>query len=313
MADYHAAEADAPRPQIGASRTKPGTVSAAIAAYYTSVQYLNLADSTRAVRRNILERFRAEHGDKRISTFARRHIAELVAEKAARTPAAAQVFLKIIRGLMQFCQEIGLRDDDPTLGVKNVKLRSEGIYTWSENDIARYRAHHAVGTRPRLAMELLLGSGQRRSDTVRMGRQHIRDGAIHITQQKTGATLAIPLHPELAAVIEATPNEHLTFLVTQDGSPFTAAGFGNHFRVWCNEAGLPKQCSAHGLRKAACRRLAEAGCSAMEIMAISGHASLREVQRYCVAVNQAHMARSAMAMMTGAFPAKPGTQIGKPQ
>ena len=68
MADYHAAEADAPRPQIGASRTKPGTVSAAIAAYCTSVQYLNLADSTRAVRRNILERFRAEHGDKRIST-----------------------------------------------------------------------------------------------------------------------------------------------------------------------------------------------------------------------------------------------------
>src|SRR3954447_1969267 len=93
---------------------------------------------------------------------------------------------------------------------------------------------------------------------------------------------------------EATPNEHLTFLVTQDGSPFTAAGFGNHFRG-CNEANLPKQCSAHGLRKAACRRLAEAGCSANVIASISGHRTLSEVARYTKAADQQRMARDGMA------------------
>ena len=243
-----------------------------------------------------------------------RHIADMVAAKAANTPAAAQGFLKTIRALTQFCQTIGMINDDPASGVKSVKLRSDGIYTWSEADIAAFEARHPVGSRARLALALLLFTAQRRSDVTRMGPQHIRDGAIQVRQQKTGAALSIPLHPQLAVIIETTPNDHLTFLVTRGGSPFSPAGFGNLFRHWCNEVGLNKQCSAHGLRKAACRRLAEAGCSAPEIMAISGHTSLREVQRYCAAADQARMARTAMATMTSAFspPAggESGTQIG---
>jgi len=109
------------------------------------------------------------------------------------------------------------------------------------------------------------------------------------------------VHAELQAVLAATPCDHLTFLTTTYGEPFTAAGFGNWFRERCNEAGLPR-CSAHNLRKAACRRLAEAGCSAHEIMAISGHTSLGEVQRYCDAADQARRARSAMATVSKAFP-----------
>jgi integrase len=99
----------------------------------------------------------------------------------------------------------------------------------------------------------------------------------------------IPVHPELAAVLEATPSDHLTFLTTATGKPFSAARFTNWFRDMCNEAGLPKGTSAHGLGKAACRRLAEAGCSANVIAAISGHATLREVQRYTAAADQARM------------------------
>lgn len=114
-----------------------------------------------------------------------------------------------------------------------------------------------------------------------------------VRQQKTGTTLAIPVHSDLRAILDATPGEHLTFLVTSLG-PYTAANFSKQFREWCDAAGLPK-CSAHGLRKAACRRLAEAGCSANEIAAISGHATLKEVERYTRAVDQARMARNAMA------------------
>ena len=112
-------------------------------------------------------------------------------------------------------------------------------------------------------------------------------------QQKTSIELALPIHPTLAAIIAETPADHLTLLTTQTGKPFSAAGFGNWFRDRCNEAGLG-HCSAHGLRKAAARRLAEAGCTMHEIAAITGHASLSEVQRYTKAADQKRLALSAM-------------------
>jgi integrase len=127
-----------------------------------------------------------------------------------------------------------------------------------------------------------------------MGRQHIRDGAISVRQLKTGAVLEIPIHDGLRKTLETAPGQHLTFLVTENGKPFTAAGIGNWFREQCNEAGLP-HCSAHGLRKAACRRLAEAGCSAPQIAAFSGHKTLAEVQRYIQAADQAKLARQVLA------------------
>ena len=99
--------------------------------------------------------------------------------------------------------------------------------------------------------------------------------------------------------------DHLTFLTTQFGQPFTAAGFGNWFRERCDGAGL-RHCSAHGLRKAAARRLAEAGCTAHEIAAITGHASLREITRYTKAVDQKKLAAAAMEKV------KAGTSSVKP-
>jgi integrase len=201
----------------------------------------------------------------------------------------------LIKSLMAFAVDEEWRADDPTIGIKPIANRSAGFHTWDENQIAAFEAHHPVGTTARLALALLLYTAQRRSDAVRMGRQHIRDGVVHVRQQKTGAMLAIPLHPALATIIEATPSEHLTLLTTSKGKPFTAAGFGNWFRDRCNEAGLPKQCAAHGLRKAACRRLAEAGCSANVIASISGHRTLSEVARYTKAADQQRMARDGMA------------------
>ena len=128
----------------------------------------------------------------------------------------------------------------------------------------------------------------------RMGRQHIRDGVLMVKQQKTGKPLAIPVHPHLQAVLDATPSEHLTFLVTPTGKPYSGNHFTESFREWCDAAGLPQCCKPHGLRKAACRRLAEAGCSANEIMAISGHATMKELIRYTAAADQARLARNAM-------------------
>lgn len=276
--------------QIGANRSQPGTVSAAIAAYYRDQSFLTLAPSTQRPLRGILEHFRNEHGNKRIALLQRQHIVTLLKSKKRF---AARHWLKAIRALMNYAVEIGLRHDNPAMGVKLPNLKTEGYHTWTESEIEQFLAYHKAGSRARLALMLLVSTGQRRSDVVRMGPQHLRDGFIHVRQQKTGVELAIPVHSTLAAAIAETPIAHLTFLTTQSGAPFSSAGFGNWFRERCNEAGL-RRCSAHGLRKAAARRLAEAGCTMHEIAAITGHASLSEVQRYTKAADQKRLALAAM-------------------
>ncbi len=279
-----------PRIEIGAGRTKPGTVNAAIVGYYSSFAFRSLAAGTQKLQRSILERFRAEHGDKRIALLPREFVIRTLGK---RSPSVARNWLKTLRSLLQFAVAEGFRADDPTQGVKPPRIKTDGFHTWTEDEIAQYAARHPIGTKARLALVLLLYTAQRRSDVIKMGRQHIRNDAIAVRQQKTGTMLQIPVHPKLHEALAVVNEKQLTFLVTEKGQPFTFAGFGNWFRDRCIEAGLPKECSAHGLRKAACRRLAEAGCTEHQIAAISGHKSLREVERYTKAADQAELARQA--------------------
>ena len=185
-------------------------------------------------------------------------------------------------------------NDVPKLASKN----KDGFHTWTIEEVEQFENSHAIGTKARLALALLLFTSQRRGDVVRMGRQHIKDGWLKVRQQKTGKALEIPVIPELQRIIDASPTGDLTFLVTEYGKPWSNAGFGNKFRDWCDTAGLP-QCSAHGLRKAAAAKLAELGCTAHEIMAITGHESLKEVERYTKAAEQKLLAKSAMRKLEG--------------
>jgi integrase len=127
-----------------------------------------------------------------------------------------------------------------------------------------------------MAMALVLYTALRRGDIVTLGPQHVRDGTITVRPRKTtrttGTTLHIPVHLALAEILAKTPTKHLTFLITEAGTRFRPPSLSWRFRTWCDEAGLP-HCTAHGRRKAQCRRLAEAGCSVHEIAAISGHLS----------------------------------------
>ena len=159
----------------------------------------------------ILERLRAEHGDKRIALLQRQHIITLLRSKKRF---AARHWLMAIRALMKYAVEFGLREDNPATGVKLPNLKTDGYHSWTEAEIAQFEAHHGQGTRARLALSMLLYTGQRRGDVVRLGRQHIRDGVVHVRQQKTGIELAIPIHSILTAIIAETQADHLTLLTT---------------------------------------------------------------------------------------------------
>ena len=291
MAAYEAALAG-PRTAIGGGRIKPGSVAAVVAEYLDSQQFFGSKSAgTQRMRRGILERFRAAYGERPFALLPAEWIEALLDTKP---PHAARSWLVTLRSLCQFAVKRGWLRADPTANIKQRSIKGDGYHTWTEDEIAQFEAHHPVGTKPRLALALLLYTAQRRGDIVKIGRQHIRDGVLTVKQEKTGVTLAIPVHPHLQAVFDATPGEHLTFLITATGKPYGGNAFTEQFRNWCDAAGLPQRCKPHGLRKAACRRLAEAGCSANEIMAISGHATMKELVRYTKAADQARLARNAM-------------------
>ena len=297
MAAYEAALSGKALP-IASKNVHPGTMADLIAKYYASATFQGLERSTQQVYRRIIERFREQHGDKLVKALETRHVRQFVS--AVQQSHAARRFLSIMRILLEHGVNCGMIDVNPAATVKAPKTKTKGFHTWTEAEIAQFEAHHALGTRERLAMTLLLYTGQRRSDVVRLGRQHIRDGRLSLVQKKTDTEVSIPVHPELSAVVETSGNGHMAFLVTAQGKPFTAAGFGNWFREVCDSIGLP-QCSAHGLRKAAARRLAEAGATPHEIMAVTGHELLREVERYCREAGKKRLADSAQAKVITAF------------
>jgi integrase len=270
-------------------------MGALIAAFYQAAEFKQLSEASQKTYRRELERFRAVHGDKRVVTIQAAHVRKLMDAKAD-TPAAANRLRQLLRQLMQFAVERGWRKDDPTIGVRKVRYAKDPFTPWSDEDIAAFEARWPIGTRARLALALLIYTGQRRGDVIRMGRQHIRSGRLELRQGKTGTALVLPLHPELQAVLAATEGDHLTFLVTQAGAPFaTGNAFYNWFKDCCAQAGLPADRSPHGLRKATARKLAEAGCSTHQIAAITGHKTLSEVERYTKSASQERMAEAAMA------------------
>ena len=180
MAAYSAALASVPDEylEIGANRTLPGTINALIVMYYRSDEWDALADETKKTRRRIIERFRAQHGEKRVALLQREHIMKMLA--VIQKPSAKRSWLKTIRGLMRAAVPT-MRKDDPTDTIPGIKLpRSKGHHTWNDDEIAQYRAHWPLGTQQRLVMEFALETASRRGEVVRLGPQHVKDGRIRI-------------------------------------------------------------------------------------------------------------------------------------
>jgi integrase len=287
---------------IGAASVLPGSMRALAVSYYGSPEYLKM--SSKSVRRNIIEKFLREtdangqsNGDKRSAMLRKEHIIGFMAARADK-PDSANGLRKALRALMQHAVAIKLRADDPTQGVKSIPPKSKaGFHTWTEEEIGQFEAYYPIGRKARLALAIGLYTGQARQDAVAMGPQHVRHGILHWVRKKTARTTAInlfiPVLPQLSEILEPSASGHLTFLVTEFGKPFTAAGFGGWFREQCDKAGLP-HCTFHGLRKGAARRLAEYGCTPHEIAAITGHATLKEIERYTKDAERRLLAISAM-------------------
>jgi integrase len=294
MAAYETALASTQRIEIGAGRTKPGTINALVVVYYQSDAWnRGLTAETQKTRRRIIEKFRTQHGDKRVALLQREHLLKML--DAIGKPSAKRHWLKAIRGLLRSAVP-GMRKDDPTEGIASIKLpKSKGHHTWTDDEIDQYRTYWPLGTQQRLVMEFALETASRRGEVVRLGLQHVKNGHIRIERTHGSNDVDIPVSPELQAACDAMPKAHLTYIVTAYGKPRSKYGLGNDFAKWATEAGLPARCRMHGLKKGGMRRLAEARLTTHELMAISGHRTLSEVQRYTEDANRKLLADTGMA------------------
>jgi integrase len=279
----------------GAERTRSGSLDALVVSFRRSPGWLSLSDVSKKNYGREIERLRVAHGTKRIADLRRKHIMTIMAEKHDR-PSAANFTLKMFRVLLAHAVDIEMRPDNPAATVKKYATNSEGFHTWTEAEITAFYAVHPFGTLAHTALTLILNTGAARSDAVALGWASVRDGRLSYRRRKTRKTsdviIDIPIHPDLVAVLAALPRDAFTFLQTRLGASRSPNGLGNKMREWCDAAGLP-ECASHGLRKAISRRLAEAGATPHEIMSVTGHKSLSEVERYTRAVGRSGLADEA--------------------
>jgi len=302
VAEYNAAVSDHLTTPRQAREAKTGSFRHLCVLYYGSPTFKRLDKATQSWRRRALDAMCEKHADKPVMRMEARHVRVLRDERSEQ-PGAANTRLKALKALFAWaCEDKPeFAPHNPTLGVRKIKYATDGHHSWTSEEIAQYRARHPLGTKSRLALDLLLYTGGRREDAVRLGQQHVRNGRIKFRQAKNEhrnpIDIDIPLHPELGSSIAAAPSSgHMTYLVTKFGRPFTPAGFGNWFRGQCDQANL-HHCSAHGLRKATAAALAEAGATAHEIAAVTGHMSLEEIERYTRAARKKKLADSAIAKL----------------
>jgi integrase len=226
----------------------------------------------------------------------------IILKKAKEAPEGANNLRKALRDLFKHAVRARFRPDNPMLNVERIKTKKGGRRRWSNVELARYRAHWPNGTQQRLCFELALETTARRGNVAMLGPRHERPatddapfGWLDVAHIKGSDAAKIPITAELRAAIDACPTRHLTYLHTKHGKPRSAKALTGDFRKWCTEAGLPSDCTLHGLRHTGAHLLAEAEATTRQIMAITGHRTLALVEHYTRDAEKAKLAAQAMA------------------
>ena len=296
--EYRAALEDVPP---AAKQPKTNSLKWAIDRYRQSSAWSALSVTTRRQRENIFRHVIKTAGDEPLRAITGETI-RAGRERRSATPHAANNFLKTMRGFFTRAVEENHTATDPTKGVRLLAgpNDADGFHTWTQEELDRFEARWPIGTRERLAFDLLLYTGLRRGDAVRVGVQHMRDGVIAIRTEKhrkgkAGELITIPILEPLAASIAATKTGDLTYLVNERGQPWVKESFGNWFRDACRAAKCPG--AAHGLRKAGAARAAERGASERQLMAIFGWSTGKMAQHYTRTADRSRLARDAAELL----------------
>ena len=279
--------------------------------YYKSTYFLALEPETQRRKRVVLEEIcetavasGRKLGSASFVSMKRAHVRKLRDQKAGR-PGAADLLVRTVSGLFNWAIKNDLATVNPAEKLEKLGGRTEGFYTWTEEDVEAFEKCWPVGTRQRLAMAIMLYLGVRRSDAVVIGKHHESQDGKMVTfpmfkgRKKGVRKLTLPILPPLRAILDASELGQEAWLESNLGKPYGNAGFGNVFKDWCKEAGLP-QCHCHGLRKIGAVRAAEAGASEHELMAMFGWEDADMARVYTRKAAQKKLAVSGAAKVTHA-------------
>lgn len=257
---------------------QPGTLAALIASYKSSATYLGLRGTTKRSYSTPLEILSGEHGHRTVSGMTKEGIEAKILGPYLDRPGQRLSILKILRILVSHGKAHGWLSRDPSAGIKRPKVNE--IRSWTDQELSKFEARWPLGSKQRTAFALMLNLGAARTDAHQITWRQFEDGSFFYSRSKTGVAVAANVSAELRRALDAAPRNHVTIINTEYGKPFTAKGFGNFMRSAIQEAGLPLDCKPHGLRKTLGRILAEAGATPHEIMAMLGHTTLAEAERY---------------------------------
>jgi integrase len=270
-----------------------GTLRWLVDRYRTSGHFASLAPTSRVSRGYIMEAVCRDAGHVDYHRITRQKIQEGMNRRAAK-PHAANNFLVAMSVLFKWALEHELVNENPCDGVARRKDRIKGFHTWEIEEVEAFRAKHPIGTKPRLAMDLLLFTGLRRADVINVGRQHVRNGTISLRTGKTKAMVHLPVFAELQASIDATRTGDMVFLTNAKGEPFAnPQAFGMWFIRHCRAAGLGVGRTAHGLRKAGATIAANNGATTHELMAMFGWSRVSMAEVYTKQADRQRLARAA--------------------
>ncbi|MGB8896409.1 MAG: tyrosine-type recombinase/integrase [Pseudolabrys sp.] len=201
-----------------------------------------------------------------------------------------------MRGLFEWAKDVQLVKSNPAAEVKYPLLKSgEGFPVWTEEDVAAYEAHWPLGTRQRVWISVLLYTGLRRGDAVRIGPQHVRNGVASLRTEKTNTEVHISLLPPLLEALRIGPTAELAFICGVNGKRMTKESFGNAFSEACRQAGVNK--SAHGLRKIGATRAANNGATVAQLNAIFGWSGGKMASLYTQSADRRRLAYEAIGKL----------------
>jgi integrase len=290
MEAYTAAMAGEPAPE---PKHGPGSVDQLVMRYYASPKFANLGVTSQATYREVLGKFCETHGHRLATGLTIDKAEKIISDIGASRPAMANLVRSILSAVFRYAVKLRIRPDNPFSSDAIEPYKIGTHHTWTDGELEAYRKRWPVGTRERLAFAVLLYSGQRVGDAVKLRRSDV----LTVTQQKTGTPLKIAVHPALARAVRAGPSNGVYIIGDANGRPINADSLSDLIRRASRAAGLPPRCKTHGLRKANQRLLAERGATTKQMQAVSGHKSLQETERYSVEANQAGLAAAAIALL----------------
>ena len=227
--------------------------------------------STQKEHRNTLRRVGLKYGRMPYKLMDKKHVTEPPRLAPSREAPSrwATASSPVVSSLYDWAIDVEgllLEGSNPCENVKRVDYKSKSRHKWDHSDVEcdTFEREYLPGTLPRLAYDLYCFTGQRTSDVVKMGPQHLdlEEGLMTIVQQKTGKEVYPPILPELARVHRGRTGCYRHFgqghveligSARHDGRAMSADGLGNIMRTACDEIGIP-ECTPHGLRHKATMR-----------------------------------------------------------